>query len=106
LVEEARRYVTDPTATVIVTEVRSRRAFITGGVEKPGAYPLNTAMTVLQLIASAGGLKEFVNGKNIVVVRSEGGRQTRYPFDYQAIVKGKKLHQNIELRPGDTVIVP
>ncbi|PYR58368.1 MAG: sugar transporter [Acidobacteria bacterium] len=106
LVEEAKRFVTDPTATVIVTEIRSRRAFITGNVEKPGAYMLNTSMTVLQLIASAGGLKEFVGGRNIVVVRTEGAQHARFSFDYQAVVKGRNLQQNIELRPGDTVIVP
>ena len=67
---------------------------------------LNTSMTVLQLIASAGGLKEFVGGRNIVVVRTEGAQHARFSFDYQAVVKGRNLQQNIELRPGDTVIVP
>jgi polysaccharide export outer membrane protein len=106
LLAAAESLVDDPNATVVVTEVHSRRAFITGSVEKPGMYPLNVPMTVLQLIATAGGLREFVGGKNIVIVRREGDRDVRFPFDYQAVVKGRNLRQNIELRPGDTVIVP
>lgn len=105
LVELAKRFVAEPTATVIVTEIRSRHVFITGNVEKPGSFSMNVPITVLQLIASAGGLREFVSGKNIVIVRNDGGHQTRFNFDYQAAVKGA-LRQNIELKPGDTVIVP
>ena len=63
-------------------------------------------MTVLQLIATAGGLREFVGGRNIVVVRRDGDHDVRFPFDYQSVVRGKNLKQNIELRPGDTVVVP
>ena len=96
----------DPTPTVVVKEIRSRHAFITGSVQKPGAYPLNAPMTVLQLIATAGGLNEFVAGKNIVVLRRDAGRDVRLPFDYQAVMKGRNPAQNVELRPGDTVIVP
>jgi polysaccharide export outer membrane protein len=97
------RFIKTPDATVVVKEIHSRRVFITGNVDKPGAYPLNTSATVLQLIATAGGLREFVAGKNIVVVRSDG---SRLKFNYQDVIRGKNLAQNIELRPGDTVIVP
>ena len=106
LLEAASRFVEDPSPTVVVREIHSRRVYITGNVEKPGAYPLNTPMTVVQLIATAGGLKEFIAGKNIVILRHEAGRDVRFAFDYQAVLKGRKLQQNIEMRPGDTVIVP
>jgi polysaccharide export outer membrane protein len=106
VVEVALRYVEDPSPTVTVREIHSRQVYITGNVEKPGAYPLNTRMTVVQVIATAGGLKEFVAGKNIVILRHEAGRDVRFAFDYQAVLKGRKLQQNIEMRPGDTVIVP
>ena len=106
LLEAASRFVEDPSPTVVVREIHSRQVYITGNVEKPGAYPLNTPMTVVQVIATAGGLKEFVNGKNIVILRHEAGRDVRFSFDYQAVLKGRKLQQNIEMRPGDTVIVP
>jgi polysaccharide export outer membrane protein len=106
LVQAAEALMNDPNATVVVKEIHSRRAFITGNVEKPGMYPLNVPMTVVQLIATAGGLREFVAGKNIVILRREGGQDVRFPFDYPAVVSGRRLQQNIELRPGDTVIVP
>ena len=106
LLQLAGALIEDPVATVVVKEIRSRQAFITGNVQKPGSYALNAPMTVLQLIATAGGLREFVSGKNIVILRRDGGRDVRLPFDFQAVMKGKSPHQNIELRPGDTVIVP
>jgi polysaccharide biosynthesis/export protein len=102
LLDAAVLYIEDPAATVVVKEIHSRRVFITGNVDKPGAYPLAGPTTVLQLIATAGGLREFVSGKNIAIVRGT----TRFTFDYRSVVSGKKLPQNIELRPGDTVIVP
>jgi polysaccharide export outer membrane protein len=102
----AARFIEEPAPTVVVREIHSRQVFITGNVDKPGAYPLNTPMTVIQVIASAGGLKEFVAGRNIVILRHEGGREVRLAFDYQAVIKGRKLQQNVEMRPGDTVIVP
>jgi polysaccharide export outer membrane protein len=106
LIERARDFVEDANATVVVAEIRSRRVFIAGNVEKPGAYPLNGPTTVLQLIATAGGLREFVKGKNIAIVRGSGEIQTRFKFNYQDVVGGKRLGQNLVLQPGDTVIVP
>jgi polysaccharide export outer membrane protein len=106
LIERARSFVEDANATVVVAEIRSRRVFIAGNVDKPGAYPLNSPTTVLQLIATAGGLREFVKGKDIVIVRGAGEKQSRFKFNYQDVVRGKRLAQNIALQPGDTVIVP
>ena len=104
--EAARKYVEDPNPTVIVKEIKSRRVFITGRFEKPGPYPLNGKTTILQLIAMAGGLREYVDGKDISLMRSEQGKQSVYAFNYQDVVKKKYLHQNIELKPGDVVVVP
>jgi len=104
--EAARKYVEDPNPTVIVKEIKSRRVFITGRIEKPGPYPLNDKTTILQLIAMAGGLREYVDGKDISLMRSEQGKQSVYAFNYQDVVKKKYLHQNIELKPGDVVVVP
>ena len=102
----ARQFVAEPAPTVVIKQINSRRVFITGNVDKPGTYPLNGDLTILQLIAMAGGLREFVSGKNIVLVRTEGGNQIRLRFNYEEVVRGKYLAQNRQLRPGDTVIVP
>src|SRR5262245_48535823 len=106
ILTEASRFLEDPSPTVGVKEIHSRHDDIPGQDEHPGHYPLTSATTVLQLIATAGGLKEFVDGKNIVVVRTENGTQTMHAFDYQEFLKRKNFRQNIELKPGDTVVVP
>jgi polysaccharide export outer membrane protein len=104
--EAAKKYIEEPNATVIVKQINSRKVFITGRVEKPGPYPLLAPTSVLQLIAMAGGLREFVDGKNISVLRAEGGKPVVLRFNYQDVVKQKDLKANIQLKPGDTVVVP
>jgi len=102
----ARKYVEDPNPTVIVKEIKSRKVFITGQVEKAGPYPLNGSTTILQLIATAGGLRDFADGKNISLMRTENGKPMVYEFNYQDVLKKRNLRQNIELKPGDVVVVP
>ena len=106
LTEESKKYMEDANITVVVREINSRRAFITGEVNKPGPYPLTATTTVLQLISLAGGLREYAEAKKIVIMRNENGRQISLPFNYKEVASGKKLEQNIELKPGDTVVVP
>jgi len=101
-----REFITDASVTVVVRQMNSRKVFITGEVAKPGAYPLLSTMTVMQLIAVAGGLNEFAEGKSISVMRTEGGQTKTLPFDYKNVANGKKPGQNIVLKPGDTVVVP
>jgi polysaccharide export outer membrane protein len=101
-----REYVTDASVTVVVRQMNSRKVFITGEVAKPGAYPLASSMTVMQLIAVAGGITEFAEGKSISVMRVEAGQTKTFPFDYKNVANGKKPAQNIVLKPGDTVVVP
>ena len=106
LTKAASKFLTDPTVTVGVKAINSRKVHITGNVAKPGAYQLTSSMTVVQLIAASGGLHEFADSKKILIVRDEGGKQVAYKFNYKDFVSGKNLKQNIELRPGDTVVVP
>jgi polysaccharide export outer membrane protein len=104
--EAVREYVTDASVTVVVRQMNSRKVFITGQVAKPGAYSLVSSMTVMQLIAMAGGLNEFAKPAKISIMRVESGRTKTLPFDYKNVAKGKKTEQNIVLKPGDTVVVP
>jgi polysaccharide biosynthesis/export protein len=107
LKQAAQAYVEDPNPTVMVKEIKSRRVFITGQVEKPGPYPLTGDTTVLQLIAMAGGVREFADGSNITILRKgENGRTEILPFNYRDVLKRKNLTQNVQLKPGDTVVVP
>jgi polysaccharide export outer membrane protein len=102
----ASRLITDPTVTVAVRQINSRKVFITGQVATPGAYPLTGPRTVLQLIALAGGLLEYADSNNITTLRTVNGKQVSYKFRYKDVSRGKSLEQNIELLPGDTVVVP
>lgn len=106
LTKTAERYVEDPNVTVVVKEINSRRVFITGQVAKPGPYNITSPMTVLQLIAFAGGLLEYADEENIVIMRVEKGEPVSYRFNYEEVSRRKNLKQNIALKPGDTVIVP
>src|SRR5580704_2799380 len=64
----ASRYLTEASVIVVVRQINSRTVFITGEVAKPGAYPLAGPRTVMQLIALAGGLKEYADSNSITVM--------------------------------------
>jgi polysaccharide export outer membrane protein len=106
LAEAAGKYVEEPTVTVVVKQINSRKVFVTGQVGKPGPYPLSGPATVLQALSTAGGLLEYADAKHILIMRTENGKPVSFKFNYKDVSKGKNLKQNIELRPGDTIIVP
>ena len=101
----ATRFVRDPGATVIVKEIRSRKVYVIGEVIKPGTFPLGSEMNVLQVIAQAGGFLEGANKGDVVIVRTENGQERRYKFNYNEVVRGKNVEQNIRLLPGDTILI-
>jgi polysaccharide export outer membrane protein len=106
ITEEAKKYVEDPSVTVEVKAINSRKVFIVGEVKKPGPYAITGTMTVLQLLSIAGGIGDYAKGEKITIVRNEGGQQVSFGFNYKEVLNRKKLAQNIELKPGDTVVVP
>jgi polysaccharide export outer membrane protein len=103
---EAGKLVEDANVTIIVKQINSRKVFITGHVAKPGSYVLTAPMTVVQLIALAGGLLEFAEKTKIRVMRIEKLGPVAHLVNYKQLSNGESLGQNIELKPGDTVIVP
>ena len=100
------KFLTSPQVTVTVTEINSRRVYITGEVTHAGALPILPNMTVLQALSSAGGFTQFAKLKNIYVLRTEDGKQVKHPFNYKEVVKGNLTEQNIVLQPGDVIVVP
>jgi polysaccharide export outer membrane protein len=110
IVEAAARFVESPVVSVNVKEIKSRKVYITGMVSKPGEYPLVGPTSVLQLIAIAGGLQEYADQENIMVIRPSQKTFRGDPFafrvNYKDISRRRNLQQNIELKPGDTVVVP
>lgn len=104
--EAAAQHLVDPMATVAVKEIRSRKVFVVGQIAKPGPYPLGGPTTVAQMLAVAGGPLEFAETKQISIVRNDKGKQVRLTFNYDDFKKGRNLQQNIELKPGDTIVIP
>jgi polysaccharide biosynthesis/export protein len=98
-------YVVSAQVTVSVVDIRSRQVYVMGQVGKPGGYSLIAPITVLQLIAQAGGLSTFANRKGIFILRGSKGELQRLKFNYVSAIRGD-VNQNINLQPGDTVIVP
>jgi len=101
-----KKYMNDPQVTVSVSEINSRRIYVTGEVTHAGAFPLLPNMTVLQALSSSGGFTQFAKLKNIYVLRIEDGKQVKLPFNYKDAVNGKKPEQNVLLQPGDVIVVP
>lgn len=106
ITEASGKYIEQPTVAVVVKTINSRKVFITGQVAKQGVFPLSGPTTVMQLITIAGGLLEYADEKNISIVRNEKGRALSFRFNYDEVKKRKNLNQNIELKPGDTIVVP
>ena len=107
LAEKLKEYISQPQVTVIVQEVKSRTYTIVGKIAKPGSYELGKPTTVLEAIAIAGGFLDFAKANKVYVIRRmEDGSRTRLPFDYHKVIKGRGPDQNIELKSGDTVVVP
>jgi polysaccharide biosynthesis/export protein len=105
--EKLKTYMTDPEVVVVVQEVRSQSFSIVGEVMKPGSYLLAKPVTVLDAIALAGGFQEFAKVRKIYVLRRmPDGSRTTLPFDYKAVIKGNRFQQNVELKTGDTIVVP
>lgn len=99
------RYVTAPGVAVIVAEIHSRKVFVTGEVEEPGAYDLQPRMRLLQALAMAGGLTPYAKDRVVVLRQLPDGEQ-RIEVRPSRIVSGRHLADNLLLRPGDTLVVP
>ena len=107
IAERLKNYLSDPEVTVIVQSVNSRRFNVVGGVASPGTYDLTKRMTVLDAIAQAGGPVDFAKVKKIYILRLlKNGERLRILFNYKQVIKGKNFHQNVDLEPGDTIVIP
>ena len=95
-------YINKPDVTVTIQQVNSKKFFLTGEVYRPGEYPLVTPTRIFDALSNAGGFRDFANKKKIILIRGA----ERYRFNYQDVLKGKNLGQNIFLENGDTVVVP
>ena len=100
------RFVPDPVVSVAIMEPRGSKVYVIGQVNRPGEFPINRFVDVVQALSMAGGTTPFAQLDSIKILRREGATQIAIPFAYGDIAAGKRLQQNIVLKPGDTVLVP
>jgi polysaccharide export outer membrane protein len=94
-------YMVKPDVTVAVLRVNSKKYYISGEVNRGGAFAIVSPVTVLEALSTAG-FREYANLKKIVILRGN----ERLKFNYKDVVKGKDPEQNIVLQSGDHIIVP
>jgi polysaccharide export outer membrane protein len=100
------KYVTDAHVTVILLKAQNYKIYVTGKVNKPGDFTVGKPVDVMQAIAMAGGLTPFASPGSITVLRTTGGKEEVFPFNYKEVARGQFLEQNRTLLPGDVVVVP
>jgi polysaccharide biosynthesis/export protein len=102
-----RKFISEPIAIVMVTEVKGNVAYVIGQVNKPGQIVMNPSVNVLQALSMSGGANPYAKLDSIIVIRtSAGGVQRVLPFRYGQVASGKELQQNVLLESGDVVVVP
>lgn len=97
-----KEFINNPSVMVTVEQVRSKKYTITGEVGRPGSYPLLSTTTVLDALTNSGGFRDFANKKKITIIRGD----ERFRFNYNDVIEGKNMEQNIELKNGDLIVVP
>ena len=106
LAQKLAEYVPSPSVTVIVNDVHSFKVSVIGEVVRPARYELKSRTSVLDVLAMAGGFNQFAARTRVVVLRQEGDKRVRIPFNYNKVTQGATDEENLYLRPGDIVLVP
>jgi len=107
ITDRLKPFINDPDVTVIVREVHSKHIYMVGAVKHEGVIDLKYPMTVLQALSEAGGLTDFAKRKKIYVLRNQNnGQQVKLYFNYDEVIHGQNMAQNIQVTPDDTVVVP
>lgn len=101
-------YIRQPQVNIIVSNAVSAfsQVRVIGQVENPQALPYREGMTVMDAVLAAGGLGTFAAGNRAKVVRKEDGGQKEFRIRLADLVNKGDLSQNLELRPGDVIVVP
>lgn len=106
IAQRLQAYLSDPVVTVVVGGINGNRAYVIGNVIKPGPIVLDAPTSVLQALSLAGGLGKFADEDAIKVLRARPDGQTTLPVRYKDLIKGKDLATNVQLKAGDTILVP
>jgi polysaccharide export outer membrane protein len=99
-------FVDVPEVSVTLLKSGSGKIYMLGKISSPGEHPLTKKMTVLQAISRAGGLGPWADPSDIKLIRKIGGVERHFKIDYEAIISGEDVSQNVLLEPGDIIFVP
>ena len=106
ITEKLSKFIVDPNVTVVVATTNSKKVYVVGAARKEGPLPYTYGMTVLQAISEAGGLTDYAKRKKIYILHTEDGLTYQQDFNYDEVIKGQNMKQNIVLLPGDTLVIP
>jgi polysaccharide export outer membrane protein len=107
--ERLRKYITDPRVTVMVSSffgAYEQQVRVVGEAVTPKAVPYNAHMTILDAMIEVGGLTQYAAGNRTTIVRVVDGKQKIIHVDLADLLKDGDVEDNIELRPGDIIIIP
>jgi polysaccharide export outer membrane protein len=99
------RYVPEPEMTIIIQQVNSMVVYVIGKVNRPGHFPLNRNIDVLQALSMAGGLNIFANPKDIRIFRKTPDNTMVISFNYDSVTEDNYLEGNVLLQAGDVIVV-
>src|ERR1035438_4450389 len=100
-----KKFIQDPNVTIVLNQMNSKKVYLIGQVGRTGPMELTPGMTLLQAIATAGGISQDANAKKMYLLRTEGGKQQKIPLQYKKALRGDSS-LNLTLNPGDTIVVP
>ena len=106
ITERITRFIDAPDVTIMVTTINSKKIYIVGAAKREGPLAYTYRMTIMQAISEAGGLSDYAKPKKIYVLRTDNGKEYQMPFNYEEVIKGEKMEQNIPLLPGDVLVIP
>jgi len=99
-----RDFIKQPSVSVFVKEYVSKKIYVFGEVQRPGTFPFELGMNIIQAITLAGGFGKLADKDGTFVTRKVEGAEQRLRVEVKAIGEGKT--PNFELKPGDIVYVP
>jgi polysaccharide export outer membrane protein len=102
------KFVRDPVVTVIVTGFvgpYSEQIRVVGEAAKPQLLPYKQKMTLLDVMIAVGGLTDFADGNGASILRTSEGDK-RYAVRLRDLIKRGDITSNVEMKPGDILIIP
>jgi len=108
--QRLKQYVQDPNVTVIVRSFigpSDRQVKVIGEATDPSAIPYREHMTLLDVMIATKGLTKYAAGNRAEIIRLEpDGKQATIKVRLSDLIKDGDISQNIEMEPGDTLIIP